>query len=225
MNDLVTVLKFGSLPLEIKEVGFSSLSATLGLGFLAQTVLAGLIGIGFVFAFMLINYRLPGVIACVALLFYMLINYAHLPDHPGHADPGRHRGLRALGGHGGGREHPHLRTDQGRAARRQAAERGDRGRLQPGLELHLRLQRVDAHDRLHPVVLRQLHGQGLRARAHHRRAHLDVHGRHPQPDDAPLGGPAEVGEARPRTTASTRTSSWSRRHPGAATRGEASARV
>ncbi len=76
MNDLVIKLKFGSLPLEIKEVGFSSLSATLGLGFLAQTVLAGLIGIGFVFAFMLINYRLPGVIACVALLFYVLINFA-----------------------------------------------------------------------------------------------------------------------------------------------------
>ena len=76
MNNLVTVLKFGSLPLEIQEVGFSSLSATLGLGFLAQTVLAGLIGIGFVFAFMLINYRLPGVIACIALLFYTLINYA-----------------------------------------------------------------------------------------------------------------------------------------------------
>ncbi|MCY7418622.1 MAG: protein translocase subunit SecD [Chloroflexi bacterium] len=76
MNNLVTVLKFGSLPLEIREVGFSSLSATLGLGFLAQTVLAGLIGIGFVFAFMLVNYRLPGVIACIALLFYTLINYA-----------------------------------------------------------------------------------------------------------------------------------------------------
>ena len=72
MNDLVTVLKFGSLPLEIEEVGFSSLSATLGLGFLAQTVFAGLIGIGFVFAFMLVNYRLPGVVACIALVFYTL---------------------------------------------------------------------------------------------------------------------------------------------------------
>jgi preprotein translocase subunit SecD len=75
MNNLVTVLKFGSLPLEIEEVGFSSLSATLGLGFLAQTVLAGLIGIAFVFAFMLVNYRLPGLIACIALLFYTLLNY------------------------------------------------------------------------------------------------------------------------------------------------------
>jgi preprotein translocase subunit SecD len=76
MNNLVTVLKFGSLPLEIREVGFSNLSATLGLGFLAQTVLAGLVGIGLVFAFMLMHYRLPGIIACIALVFYAVINYA-----------------------------------------------------------------------------------------------------------------------------------------------------
>ncbi len=76
VNDLVTVLKFGSLPLEIEPVGFSSLSATLGLGFLAQTVLAGVIGISFVFAFMLIMYRLPGVIACIALACYAILNYA-----------------------------------------------------------------------------------------------------------------------------------------------------
>jgi len=76
MNNLVTVLKFGSLPLEIREVGFSSLSATLGLGFLAQTVLAGIVGILLVFAFMLIHYRLPGLVACLALIFYTLANYA-----------------------------------------------------------------------------------------------------------------------------------------------------
>lgn len=76
MNNLVTVLKFGSLPLEIREVGFGALSATLGLGFLAQTVLAGLVGIGLVFAFMLMHYRLPGAIACIALVFYTIANLA-----------------------------------------------------------------------------------------------------------------------------------------------------
>lgn len=76
VNDLVTVLRFGSLPLEIEPVGFSSLSATLGLGFLAQTVLAGFVGISFVFAFMLVMYRLPGVIACIALAAYAILNYA-----------------------------------------------------------------------------------------------------------------------------------------------------
>jgi preprotein translocase subunit SecD len=82
MNELVTVLKFGSLPLAIEEVGFSSLSATLGLGFLAQTVLAGIVGIAFVFAFMLIMYRLPGVVACVALACYAILNYALIRTIP-----------------------------------------------------------------------------------------------------------------------------------------------
>lgn len=73
---LVTVLRFGSLPLEIREVGFSSLSATLGLEFLNQTLAAGFVGVLLVFAFMLVYYRLPGIVACLALIFYALIVYA-----------------------------------------------------------------------------------------------------------------------------------------------------
>ena len=69
-QSLVTVLKFGSLPLEIREVGFSSISATLGLDFLNQTLLAGAIGIALVFAFMLLYYRVPGIVACLALIAY-----------------------------------------------------------------------------------------------------------------------------------------------------------
>ena len=76
VNDLVTVLKFGSLPLEIQEVGFQTVSPSLGQNFLMQTLLAGAIGIGLVMAFMLIFYRLPGVVACVALVFYTLVVYA-----------------------------------------------------------------------------------------------------------------------------------------------------
>jgi preprotein translocase subunit SecD len=76
MNNLVTVLKFGSLPHEIEEVGFSSISATLGQSFLEQSIIAGAIGIGLVFAFMLIYYRLPGLVACLALVYYAIITYA-----------------------------------------------------------------------------------------------------------------------------------------------------
>ncbi len=193
MNELVTVLKFGSLPLEIREVGFSSLSATLGLGFLAQTVLAGLIGIAL--RVRVHAHQLP--LAGRRGVYRPAVLHAHqlrpVPGHPGDADARGHRGIRALGGHGGGRQHPHLRTHQGRAARGQAPERRHRSGLQPGLDLDLRLQRVDTHDRIHPVVLRQLHRQGLRAGADDRRADLDVHGRDPQPDDAALGGTPEVG--------------------------------
>ncbi len=75
-TNLVTVLKFGSLPLEIREVGFSSISATLGLDFLKQTILAGVVGIALVFAFMLLYYRVPGMVACIALVFYTVFVYA-----------------------------------------------------------------------------------------------------------------------------------------------------
>jgi preprotein translocase subunit SecD len=76
MNALVTVLRFGSLPLEIREVGFSSISATLGLDFLTQTLIAGAVGIALVFLFMLIYYRVPGAVACVALVAYGIFAYA-----------------------------------------------------------------------------------------------------------------------------------------------------
>ena len=79
MNALVTVLKFGSLPLEIREVGFSSISATLGLDFLTQTLLAGVVGIALVFVFMLVYYRVPGLVACIALIVYTIFTYAALP--------------------------------------------------------------------------------------------------------------------------------------------------
>jgi preprotein translocase subunit SecD len=76
VNNLVTVLKYGALPLSVEEVSFSTISPTLGLNFLQQSVLAGAIGIALVFLFMLLHYRLPGVVACVALLYYALVAYA-----------------------------------------------------------------------------------------------------------------------------------------------------
>jgi protein-export membrane protein SecD len=75
-TNLVTVLKYGSLPFPIKELSSEQISATLGSQFLNQTVLAGLIGIMLVFAFMLIYYRLPGAVASFALIYYTLVMYA-----------------------------------------------------------------------------------------------------------------------------------------------------
>jgi protein-export membrane protein SecD len=75
-TNLVTILKYGSLPFPIKELSSEQISATLGSQFLTQTVLAGLIGIMLVFAFMLIYYRLPGAVASFALIYYTLVMYA-----------------------------------------------------------------------------------------------------------------------------------------------------
>ena len=75
-TQLVTILKFGSLPFPITALSSETISATLGSQFLDQTVLAGLLGIALVVAFMLIYYRLPGAVAAFALVYYTLVMYA-----------------------------------------------------------------------------------------------------------------------------------------------------
>ena len=75
-NDLVTILKFGSLPFPIQELSSEQISATLGETFLNQSLLAGLIGIALVITFMLLYYRVPGIIAAFALIYYTLVVYA-----------------------------------------------------------------------------------------------------------------------------------------------------
>jgi protein-export membrane protein SecD len=75
-QNLVTVLKFGSLPFPIQELSSEQISATLGSQFLAQSLLAGLIGIGLVVTFMLSYYRLTGLVASFALIYYTLVMYA-----------------------------------------------------------------------------------------------------------------------------------------------------
>jgi preprotein translocase subunit SecD len=75
-NELVTILKFGSLPFPIQELSSEQISATLGETFLNQSLLAGLIGIGLVIIFMLLYYRMPGVVAAFALIYYTLVVFA-----------------------------------------------------------------------------------------------------------------------------------------------------
>jgi len=72
-TELVTVLQFGSLPFPIQELSNQTISATLGEQFLSQSLLAGFVGILLVMGFMLIYYRLPGVIASFALIYYTLV--------------------------------------------------------------------------------------------------------------------------------------------------------
>jgi len=72
-TNLVTILKFGSLPFPIAEVGVTDVKATLGASFLGQAIFAGAVGILLVFLFMLMHYRLAGAVANVALIFYVII--------------------------------------------------------------------------------------------------------------------------------------------------------
>ena len=72
-NELVTVLKFGSLPFKIRELSSEQISATLGEQFLNQSLVAGAIGISLVIIFMLLYYRLPGLVAAFALIYYTIV--------------------------------------------------------------------------------------------------------------------------------------------------------
>ncbi len=72
-NNLVTVLKFGSLPFPILELSTERISATLGSQFLTQSLLAGILGIAMVMIFMVIYYRAIGLVACFALAYYTLV--------------------------------------------------------------------------------------------------------------------------------------------------------
>jgi len=73
MNKLVTVLAYGSLPFPIQEVSFQDIGATLAGFSLDRILVAGLIAILLVFLFMLVFYRLPGLIACLGLIYYALV--------------------------------------------------------------------------------------------------------------------------------------------------------
>ncbi len=75
-QNLVTVLEFGSLPFPLEELSNTEVSPTLGQSFLEQSVLAGAIAILLVVMFMVVHYRLPGVVASFAVIYYALVVYA-----------------------------------------------------------------------------------------------------------------------------------------------------
>ncbi|HEV8601172.1 MAG TPA: protein translocase subunit SecD [Patescibacteria group bacterium] len=75
-KDLVTRLNSGALPVPIKLISQQNVGATLGLVSVQKSVAAGLIGFAIIALFMIIYYRLPGVLAVVALSIYTAISLA-----------------------------------------------------------------------------------------------------------------------------------------------------
>jgi preprotein translocase subunit SecD len=75
-TNLYNTLRFGALPVSLSEQGVESVAPTLGADFLAQALVAGGIGLLLVLSFMIAYYRLPGVLAAGALVFYSLVTYA-----------------------------------------------------------------------------------------------------------------------------------------------------
>ena len=77
------LIQSGALPLDIEQLEVRTISATLGEDALSTSVTAAIIGVALVMLFMIIMYRLPGVVATLALMIYMLIDLFLLAVIPG----------------------------------------------------------------------------------------------------------------------------------------------
>ena len=75
-QDLANLLKIGALPVKLELISRSQVSATLGKQALDEGLKAGIAGFVIVALFLLIFYRVLGVIAVVALAIYALYFYA-----------------------------------------------------------------------------------------------------------------------------------------------------
>ena len=72
-KQLVRDLNFGALPVPIELVSTQTIGASLGEKILQDGIKAGALGLLIVVLFLILWYRLPGVVASIALVFYVLI--------------------------------------------------------------------------------------------------------------------------------------------------------
>lgn len=72
-QSLSTLILSGALPLNLSQLEVSAISATLGVEALDKALLAGVIGVALVMVFMLLCYRLCGLVADIALTIYIMI--------------------------------------------------------------------------------------------------------------------------------------------------------
>jgi len=75
-RDLEVQLRGGSLPLPVKVIEQRTIGATLGTENVRRSLVAALSGLALVAVFMVVVYRLPGVVAVLALALYALFNLA-----------------------------------------------------------------------------------------------------------------------------------------------------
>ncbi|MBW7476250.1 protein translocase subunit SecD [Paenibacillus oenotherae] len=70
-KQLKDTINLGALPLKLKEKYTQSVGASLGQMSLQQTLLAGALGTVLILLFMMIYYRIPGIIASFSLIFFI----------------------------------------------------------------------------------------------------------------------------------------------------------
>ena len=76
VNDLVIQLKAGALAVPLDVIQSRTVGPTLGQDSINKSIVAGAIGLGIVGLFMILFYRVPGVVSVIALLIYTAIVFA-----------------------------------------------------------------------------------------------------------------------------------------------------
>ena len=71
---LAEQINIGQLPFTLEEVSMSAVGPSLGEKALSTSLMAGAIGILLVMIFLIVMYRVPGIIASIALLFYTALD-------------------------------------------------------------------------------------------------------------------------------------------------------
>ena len=72
-KNLSGILNAGALPVHLEEIYSTSVGAQFGEQALNKTIFAGIIGIALIFIFMLLYYRLPGLVAVITLTVYIFL--------------------------------------------------------------------------------------------------------------------------------------------------------
>ncbi|MEC4803896.1 MAG: protein translocase subunit SecD [Jaaginema sp. PMC 1079.18] len=75
-GDLAVQLRGGALPFPVAVVENRTVGATLGRDSINRSIIAGIAGLALVFVFMGVYYRLPGLLADIALAIYTLLTLA-----------------------------------------------------------------------------------------------------------------------------------------------------
>ncbi len=75
-NAFAVQLRYGSLPIPLKIVETRIIGPTLGADSLNKSLIAGLIGMAIVALFMIIYYRMPGIVAVISILIYAAFAFA-----------------------------------------------------------------------------------------------------------------------------------------------------
>lgn len=74
--DLATLIRAGALPVKLDVLSVNAVGPQLGANSFEKSVFAGIVGLSLVVIFMMAFYRLPGLIADISLILYVVITLA-----------------------------------------------------------------------------------------------------------------------------------------------------